>query len=83
MAKQQLTENKIQRKQQKPVKKKKRTSPGRYFKETVAELKKVNWPTRKALINYTLAVIAFITIAALITGAMDFVLAQGLNLVIK
>ncbi|MFZ5975777.1 MAG: preprotein translocase subunit SecE [Bacillota bacterium] len=70
----------------KPVKqppKKKRRNIVRYFKETVSELKKVNWPTRKALINYTLAVLAFITLAAIITGAMDYVLALGLNLVVK
>jgi preprotein translocase subunit SecE len=83
MAKQTLTEAKVPKKQAKPSKKKKRRSPARYFREMAAELKKVNWPTRKALINYTLAVLAFITLAAIITGAMDFILAQGLNLVIE
>ncbi len=65
------------------IPKKKRRSPARYFKETVAELKKVTWPTRKALVNYTLAVLAFIAIAAVVTGAFDWILAEGLNLVVK
>ena len=82
MAKQ-LTEAKSGKKPAKQPAKKKRRSIVRYFKETASELKKVNWPTRKALVNYTLAVLAFITLAAIITGAMDYVLAQGLNLVIK
>ena len=83
MAKQQLVETKIEKKPAKRPAKKKRRSIIRYFRETIAEVKKVNWPTRKALVNYTLAVLAFITLAAIITGAMDYVLAQGLNLVIK
>lgn len=82
MAKQ-LTEVKSGKKPVKQPPKKKRTSPARYFKETVSELKKVNWPTKKSLLNYTLAVLAFITIAAIVTGAMDYLLAEGLNLVIK
>ena len=63
----------------KPVKKK-RKSPARLVKETVAELKKVNWPARKELVQSTILVIVIVIIAAIVTGAMDFVFTEGLRL---
>ena len=56
---------------------------GKYCKDTFAELKKVTWPTRKELAKYTTAVVVFVVIMAIVVGAMDFVLAEGLNLIVK
>jgi preprotein translocase subunit SecE len=48
----------------------------RFFREIIAELKKVVTPTRKELINFTIVVIAFVLIMmGLITG-LDFVFGQ-------
>ena len=44
---------------------------GRSFKDMYAELKKVTWPTRKELLNYTLVVLAFMATMAVIIGALD------------
>ena len=63
--------------------KKKRRTPARYFKDMWSELKKVTWPSRKDLISYTLAVIAFIVVMAIVTGLFDFGLGSLFNLVIK
>ena len=63
--------------------KKKRKSIGQYFKEVTAELKKVTWPTRKDLTSYTITVIVFVVIFAALVGAIDWLLATGLGLVIK
>ena len=41
------------------------------FKNMVAELKKVAWPTRSDLINYSLVVIAFVVVMALVVGLLD------------
>ena len=41
------------------------------FKDMFAELKKVSWPTRKELINYTLIVLAFMAVMAIIIGLLD------------
>ena len=41
------------------------------FKDMVAELKKVSWPTRKELINYTLIVLAFMAVMAIVIGLLD------------
>ena len=45
---------------------------GKYFKEVWAEVKQLTWPTKKELINYCLAVIAFCALMAIIIGLLDF-----------
>ena len=41
------------------------------FKNMVAELKKVAWPSKKDLINYSLVVIGFVFALAIIVGVLD------------
>ena len=41
------------------------------FREMFAELKKVTWPTRSALINYTLIVLAFMVLMGIIIYGLD------------
>lgn len=41
------------------------------FKNMAAELKKVSWPTREDLMNYSLVVIVFVVALALIVGLLD------------
>ena len=41
------------------------------FKNMVAELKKVAWPSKKDLINYSLVVIGFVFALAVIVGVLD------------
>ena len=48
--------------------------PGRIanaFKNMAAELKKVAWPSRKDLVNYSIVVIAFVVALAVIVGLLD------------
>ena len=48
--------------------------PGRIvgaFKSTAAELKKVAWPSKKDLINYSIVVLGFVVGLALIVGLLD------------
>ena len=48
--------------------------PGRIaaaFKNMAAELKKVAWPSREDLINYSLVVIAFVVVLAIVVGVLD------------
>ena len=42
-----------------------------FLRQVLAELKKVVWPTREQLGTYTLVVIVFVTILALIVSALD------------
>ncbi|MBU6347919.1 MAG: preprotein translocase subunit SecE [Actinomycetales bacterium] len=42
-----------------------------FIRQVVAELKKVVWPTREQLVTYTIVVIVFVTVLALVVSAMD------------
>lgn len=44
---------------------------GGSFKDMFAELKKVTWPTRKEMINYTLVVLAFMLVMGVVIGLLD------------
>lgn len=59
----------------KPKKKEKKANIfvrlGHYFREVVAELKRVTWPDRKGLISATGAVIVFVVVMSVITGLLD------------
>ena len=48
----------------------------RFFREIIAELKKVVTPTRKELINYTLVVLGFVVVMMLLITGLDFVFGQ-------
>lgn len=47
-----------------------------YIKGVQSELRKVTWPSKKELINYTLIVIVLTLILALIIGLSDVLLNQ-------
>lgn len=47
-----------------------------FVRQVIAELKKVVWPTRFQLFNYTVVVLVFVVIVALIISAFDFIFTQ-------
>ena len=55
----------------KPEKKENKKENKKFFKDFKAELKKVNWPTAKQLVNNTTAVITIVLITALIVFVLD------------
>lgn len=48
-----------------------------FFRQMVAELRKVIWPTRKELINYTWIVLVFVVIMGAYIGVLDFIFTKG------
>ena len=61
-----------------PTQKKERTKPLQFFKEVLAELRKVAWPTRAEVFSYSLVVlVSCVVIAALVFG-MDYVFAKAI-----
>jgi preprotein translocase subunit SecE len=54
----------------------------KYLKETRAELKKVNWPSRQEATNLTLIVIAVTTFMALLLGLLDYLFAKLFELIL-
>ena len=51
----------------------------RFIREVVAELQKVNWPSRNELITYATVVIIFVVIMMLIVAGLDWVFAWGVT----
>ena len=54
-----------------------------YIHESIAELKKVTWPTKKETTNYTLLVIGISLALAIFIGVIDYILNIGVEQVIK
>ena len=50
---------------------------GGFFREIIAELRKVIWPTRKELLTYTGVVIAFVAIMTAIVAVLDYGFAKA------
>ena len=51
---------------------------GGFFREVVAELRKVIWPTRKELLTYTTIVIVFVSVMTAIVAVFDWAFAKGI-----
>jgi preprotein translocase subunit SecE len=54
----------------------------RYFRETVGELRKVNWPTRKEAVNLTIVVLIVTFGMSAFLGILDFIYTQIFRLII-
>jgi len=54
-----------------------------YLQESIAEMKKVTWPTKKETYNYTLLVIGISIAVALFLGLLDYIFSTGFQFVIN
>ena len=54
-----------------------------YFVEAIHELKKVTWPSKKEVTNYSILVIAMSLGVALFLGILDYLLNIVLELLLK
>ncbi len=50
---------------------------GLFYRQVVAELRKVIWPTRRELITYTTVVLAFVTGLTIIVAVLDNLFGRG------
>lgn len=53
-----------------------------YFTGVRSELRKVNWPTRKELVNYTIVVLATCAVMTLVIWGLDIVFERVIKLII-
>ena len=53
-----------------------------FFKGVQTEWKKIVWPTKKQLINYSIAVILISIITSMVIGGLDFVLRSLMKFVV-
>jgi len=49
----------------------KRTSPATFYRQVVAELRKVVWPTQEQLITYFIVVLVFVVVVMGIVSMLD------------
>jgi preprotein translocase subunit SecE len=54
-----------------------------YIQESVAEMKKVTWPTKKETRNYTILVIGISIGVALFLGLLDYIFTTAFQLIIN
>ncbi|MCK5566528.1 MAG: preprotein translocase subunit SecE [Actinomycetia bacterium] len=55
----------------------------KFLKNVVHELRRVTWPTRKALLTYTVVVLVTIAIFGVLLGLYDFIFLQLVELLVK
>lgn len=53
-----------------------------YLRDSVGEMRKVTWPTKKQVINYSIVVITMSLGVAIFFGILDYVLNLGLTQII-
>lgn len=53
-----------------------------YIRESIAEMKKVTWPTKKETYNYTLLVIGISIGTAIFLGILDYIFSTGFQFII-
>ncbi len=55
----------------------------KFFRETIAELKKVSWPTRKEAISLTKVVLIVILVMGAFLGILDYLFSQLFGLILS
>jgi preprotein translocase subunit SecE len=55
-----------------------RTSPRRYVGEVRSELRKVAWPTRDEVVNYSIVVLATLVVITTFVAVIDWGFGEGL-----
>jgi preprotein translocase subunit SecE len=48
-----------------------------FYRQVVAELRKVIWPTRKELVTYTSVVLVFVSFMTAIVAVLDILFGKG------
>jgi preprotein translocase subunit SecE len=61
-----------------PKTKEQRTKPLQFLREVRAELRKVAWPTRSEVLNYSLIVLITVLIMGAFVAALDFAFGEGI-----
>jgi preprotein translocase subunit SecE len=63
---------------------KRRSNPiSRYLRESIAELKKVTWPTRQEAMQLTVIVLIVVTAMSALLGSLDFVFSRLIAFIIS
>ena len=58
-----------------------RTGPVQYYREVVAEMKKVAWPTRSEVINSSIVVVVGVVVMAALIFGFDYLSVEVVDLI--
>jgi preprotein translocase subunit SecE len=58
--------------------KRKRTGARQFLKEVRMELKKVDWPSRRELVSYTIVVLATLIVTTAYVAGLDYVFSKSI-----
>jgi preprotein translocase subunit SecE len=61
-----------------PTKKEERTTPAQFLREVRAELRKVAWPSRSEVINYSIIVLFTVVILTAFIAGLDFAFGEAI-----
>ncbi|HHY13611.1 MAG TPA: preprotein translocase subunit SecE [Thermoanaerobacterales bacterium] len=56
---------------------------GKFFREVRSEMRKVIWPNRKELVNYTGVVVASVVVVSIIIWVLDTFFSGVISMIIK
>jgi len=54
-----------------------RVTPRQYISEVNSELKRVNWPTRNEVVNYTIVVLVTLAFFTALIAGLDYIFGEG------
>lgn len=54
-----------------------RATPRRYLSEVSSELRRVSWPTRNEVINYTIVVLITLAVVTALIAGLDFLFGEA------
>ncbi len=60
-----------------PSRSRERTSPATFYRQVVAELRKVVWPTQQQLVTYFLVVLVFVLVMIAYVSVLDLAFGKG------
>ena len=55
-----------------------RTSPTTFYRQVVAELRKVVWPTQQQVVTYFIVVLVFVLVMMAIVAGLDFAFGKAM-----
>ena len=57
-------------------------SSRQYLSDVRAEMRKVTWPTQREYVGGTIGVMVILALMTLVLGVVDYLLAQGIRLIV-
>ncbi len=60
-----------------------RVGPAQYLREVNTELRRVNWPTRQEVINYSIVTLLTLLLFTVLISGFDFIFGEGIIEILK